>query len=30
MPLDEVDLDARQEKGKLDLFVDECDGMCGV
>jgi hypothetical protein len=30
VPLDEADLKARQDKGQLDLFTDECDGMCGV
>lgn len=30
VPLDEADLDTLADKGQLDLFVDECDGMCGV
>lgn len=30
VPLDKVDLETLEEKGQLDLFADECDGMCGV
>ncbi len=30
VPLDEADLDTLANKGQLDLFADECDGMCGV
>ncbi|WPZ35824.1 hypothetical protein T8K17_06715 [Thalassobaculum sp. OXR-137] len=30
LPLDEADLDTLADKGQLDLFADECDGMCGV
>ena len=30
VPLDEADLDTPADKGQLDLFADECDGMCGV
>jgi len=30
MPLDEVDLETSEDKGQLDLFADECDGMRGV
>tara|TARA_R110002126_G_scaffold185860_1_gene334453 strand:+ start:3149 stop:3661 length:513 start_codon:yes stop_codon:yes gene_type:complete len=30
VPLDEADLDTLADKGQLDLFADECDGMCGV
>lgn len=30
VPLDEADIDTLADKGQLDLFADECDGMCGV
>ncbi|MHC0055521.1 hypothetical protein [Actibacterium sp. D379-3] len=30
LPLDEADLDTLADKGQLDLFADECEGMCGV
>lgn len=30
LPLDEADIDTLADKGQLDLFADECDGMCGV
>ncbi|WP_372502291.1 hypothetical protein P7L66_12645 [Tistrella mobilis] len=30
VPLDEANLDTPADKGQLDLFADECDGMCGV
>ena len=29
-PLDEVDLRTREERGELNLFGNECEGMCGV
>jgi len=29
-PLAEVDLDTAQDKGQSDLFINECEGMCGV
>src|SRR5262245_56663704 len=29
-PLDQVDLSTDRDRGQLDLFLDECDGMCGV
>lgn len=29
-PLDEVDLRNAQDNGQLDLFANECEGMCGV
>jgi len=29
-PLDQVDLSTAEEWGQLDLFNDECEGMCGV
>ena len=29
-PLDEVDLSTAIERGQGDLFVNECEGMCGV
>ncbi len=28
--LDEADLDTPADKGQIDLFAEECDGMCGV
>lgn len=30
IPLDEVDLRSEQDKGQLDMFGEECEGMCGV
>lgn len=30
VPLDEVDLSTAEERGQLNFFHDECDGMCGV
>ena len=30
VPLDEVDLSTEQERGQLDMFGEECEGMCGV
>ena len=30
VPLDEADLDTPEDRGQLDLFADECEGMCGV
>jgi hypothetical protein len=30
VPLDEADLDTLEDKGQLDLFANECEGMCGV
>ena len=29
-PLDEVDLESQEDKGQLDLFQNDCEGMCGV
>ncbi len=29
-PLDEVDLSTEQDRGQLDMFGEECEGMCGV
>ena len=29
-PLDEVDLDTAEDRGQLNFFVNECEGMCGV
>lgn len=29
-PLDQVDLSTAEDKGQLDLFNNECEGMCGV
>jgi len=29
-PLDEADIDTPEDKGQLDLFGAECEGMCGV
>jgi hypothetical protein len=29
-PLDEVDLSTAEERGQLNLFINECEGMCGV
>jgi hypothetical protein len=30
MSLDEVDLRTDSEAGQPDLFINECEGMCGV
>ena len=30
MPLDEVDLSTETDRGQLDMFGEECEGMCGV
>lgn len=30
LPLDQVDLRSVQERGQLDMFVEECHGVCGV
>lgn len=30
VPLDEVDLSTAEDRGQLNLFNDECEGMCGV
>jgi len=30
VPLDEVDLSTDRDRGQLDLFGEECEGMCGV
>jgi hypothetical protein len=29
-PLDEVDLSTAEERGQLNMFLNECEGMCGV
>jgi hypothetical protein len=29
-PLDEVDLSTPEERGQLNLFLNECEGLCGV
>ena len=29
-PLDEVDLSTAEDRGQINLFINECDGMCGV
>ena len=29
-PLDEVDLSTAIERGQGDLFINECEGMCGT
>jgi hypothetical protein len=29
-PLDEVDLSTAEDRGQLNLFINECEGMCGV
>jgi hypothetical protein len=29
-PLDEVDLSTSEERGQLNLFLNDCEGMCGV
>lgn len=30
VPLDEVDFRSLEDKGQLNLFINECEGMCGV
>jgi hypothetical protein len=30
MPLDQADLSTPADRGQLDLWGNECDGMCGV
>jgi hypothetical protein len=30
IPLDQVDLSTAEERGQLNLFINECEGMCGV
>ena len=30
VPLDQVDLSTAADHGQLDLFLNECEGMCGV
>ena len=30
LPLDEVDLSTAEDRGQLNLFNNECEGMCGV
>jgi hypothetical protein len=30
VPLDEVDLSTPEDRGQLNLFLNECEGMCGV
>lgn len=30
VPLDQVDLETLEEKGQLNMFLDDCEGMCGV
>lgn len=30
IPLDQVDLSTSEDRGQLNLFVNECEGMCGV
>ena len=29
-PLDQVDLSTAEERGQLNMFINECEGMCGV
>lgn len=29
-PLDQVDLSTAEERGQLNLFLNECEGLCGV
>ena len=29
-PLDEVDLSTAEDHGQLNLFADECEGICGT
>ena len=30
VPLDQVDLTTAEDHGQLNLFLNECEGMCGV
>jgi hypothetical protein len=30
VPLDQVDLSTAEDRGQLNLFINECEGMCGV
>jgi hypothetical protein len=30
VPLDEVDLSTAEDRGQLNMFNNECEGMCGV
>ena len=30
IPLDQVDFSNEQDRGQLDMFGEECEGMCGV
>lgn len=30
VPLDQVDLSTAEERGQLNMFINECEGMCGV
>ena len=30
VPLDKVDLSTDLERGQPDLFINECEGMCGI
>jgi hypothetical protein len=30
MPLDQADLSTAADRGQLDLWLNECEGMCGV
>jgi hypothetical protein len=30
IPLDQVDLSTPAERGQIDLFANECEGMCGL
>ena len=30
IPLDQVDFDKKDDKKQLDMFNNECEGMCGV
>jgi len=30
LPLDEVDFSTAEDRGQLNLFINECEGMCGV
>jgi hypothetical protein len=30
VPLDQADLSTAADRGQLDLWLNECEGMCGV
>ena len=30
VPLDQADLSTAEDRGQLNLFINECEGMCGV